>query len=49
VTYAVDIMRIIMLGKGAFPAWADLAAILIFCLLTTIIGVSAFGKLQQEK
>ncbi len=49
VTYAVDIMRIIMLGKGAFPAWVDLGAILIFSLLTTIIGVSAFGKLQQEK
>jgi ABC-2 type transport system permease protein len=49
VTYAVDLMRIIMLGKGAFSAWTDLAAISIFCLLTTIIGVTAFGHLQQEK
>jgi len=49
VTYAVDIMRIIMLGKGAFPAWADLAAIAVFCLVTTLLGVTAFGRLQQEK
>ena len=49
VTYAVDIMRIIMLDKGAFPVWADLAAIAFFCLATTILGVTSFGKLQQEK
>ncbi|MEI7482035.1 MAG: ABC transporter permease [Elusimicrobiota bacterium] len=49
VTYAVDIMRFIMLGHGAFPVWADLAAIAAFCLATTILGVTSFGKLQQEK
>lgn len=49
VTYSVDIMRIIMLGKGAFPLWADLGAITVFCLVTTILGVTSFGKLQQEK
>ena len=49
VTYAVDIMRIIMLGKGAFPVWADLSAIAVFCLATTLLGVTAFGRLQQEK
>jgi len=49
VTYAVDIMRVIMLGRGAFPVWADLAAIAAFCLATTILGVTSFGKLQQEK
>ena len=49
VTYAVDIMRVIMLGHGAFPVWADLGAIAVFCLVTTIIGVISFGKLQQEK
>jgi len=49
VTYAVDIMRIIMLGKGAFSAWTDLGAIAGFCLATTYIGVTSFGKLQQEK
>lgn len=49
VTYCVDLLRIIMLGQGAFSVWADLGAIAVFCLATTILGVSAFGKLQQEK
>ncbi len=49
VTYAVDLLRIIMLGQGAFPVLADLGAIALFSLATTILGVSAFGKLQQEK
>ena len=49
VTYSVDLLRIIMLDKGAFPVWADLGAIAVFCLVTTIIGVISFGKLQQEK
>ena len=48
-TYSVDLLRIIMLGQGAFPMWADLGAIAAFCLATTVLGVSAFGKLQQEK
>ncbi len=49
VTYSVDLMRGIMLGQGAFPVWADLAAIAFFCLATTALGVAAFGTLQQEK
>ena len=49
VTYSVDLMRIIMLGQGAFPVWADLAAIGVFALFTTWLGVTAFGRLQQEK
>ena len=49
VTYSVDLLRIIMLGQGAFSVWADLGAIAVFCLATTVLGVSAFGKLQQEK
>lgn len=49
VTYAVDLLRIIMLGQGYFTVWQDLAAIAAFCLATTLLGVSAFGKLQQEK
>lgn len=49
VTYSVDLLRIIMLGQGAFPVWADLGAIAVFCLATTVLGVTAFGKLQQEK
>ena len=49
VTYCVDILRIIMLGRGAFSAWTDLAAIAVFCLATTWLGVTAFGRLQQEK
>ncbi|MDD5210398.1 MAG: ABC transporter permease [Elusimicrobiales bacterium] len=49
VTYCVDLLRIIMLGQGAFSIWADLGAIAVFCLATTVFGVSAFGKLQQEK
>ncbi|MDP2866270.1 MAG: ABC transporter permease, partial [Elusimicrobiota bacterium] len=48
-TYSVDLLRIIMLGQGAFPVWTDLGALAAFCLATTILGVSAFGKLQQEK
>ncbi|HBA60751.1 MAG TPA: ABC transporter [Elusimicrobia bacterium] len=49
VTYAVDLLRIIMLGTGYFTAWTDLAAIAAFCLASTVVGVAAFGKLQQEK
>ena len=49
VTYAVDLLRIIMLGKGAFSPWTDLGALAAFCLVTTVIGVLAFGDLQQEK
>jgi len=49
VTYAVDLMRIIMLGRGAFAVWTDLGMIFLFCAAATAIGVSAFGKLQQEK
>jgi len=49
VTYAVDLMRLIMLGSGYFSVWADLGAIALFCLATTVLGVAAFGKLQQEK
>jgi ABC-2 type transport system permease protein len=49
VTYSVDLMRIIMLGQGYFTVWTNLAAIAAFSLATTILGVTAFGKLQQEK
>ncbi|MDA8244475.1 MAG: ABC transporter permease [Elusimicrobia bacterium] len=49
VTYAVDLMRIIMLGQGHFSAWTDLAAIGLFCLAAAALGVAAFGRLQQEK
>lgn len=49
ITYSVDLLRIIMLGQGAFSVWTDLSAIAVFGLATTIIGVSAFGKLQHEK
>lgn len=49
VTYSVDLLRVIMLGQGAFSVWADIAALAFFSLATTLLGVSAFGKLQQEK
>lgn len=49
VTYAVDLMRIIMLGRGHFSAWTDLGMLALFCALTTAVGVAAFGRLQQEK
>lgn len=49
VAYCVDLMRIIMLGRGVFPVWTDLAAITAFCLATTILGIRSFGRLQQEK
>ena len=49
VTYCVDLFRIIMLGRGYFTLWTDLGAIALFCLITTALGVAAFGKLQQEK
>jgi ABC-2 type transport system permease protein len=49
VTYAVDLLRIIMLGRGYFTVWTNLGAIFAFCAVTTVLGVAAFGKLQQEK
>jgi ABC-2 type transport system permease protein len=49
VTYAVDLMRIIMLGQGYFSVWTNLGAIALFCLAAAALGVAAFGKLQQEK
>jgi len=49
VTYAVDLLRLIMMGKSIYPVWADLGATAVFCLATTILGVTSFGKLQQEK
>lgn len=49
VTYAVDLMRIIMLGHGYFSALTDIGAILAFCAIAGTVGVAAFGKLQQEK
>jgi ABC-2 type transport system permease protein len=49
VTYCVDLMRTIMLHNGIFSAWTDLGAIAAFCAATTVLGVAAFGRLQQEK
>lgn len=49
VTYAVDLLRAIMLGAGVFSVWTDLAVLLACCLLTSALGVAAFGKLQHGK
>ncbi|MDD5657152.1 MAG: ABC transporter permease [Elusimicrobia bacterium] len=48
-TYCVDLMRWILLGWGVFSPALDLAAVLAFCLATAVLGVYAFGGLQQSR
>ncbi|MDQ7773113.1 MAG: ABC transporter permease [Elusimicrobiales bacterium] len=49
VTYAVDLMRYVLIGYGYFPPLLSLGALLGFCAVTTALGVAAFGAIQQEK
>ncbi|MDT8287366.1 MAG: ABC transporter permease [Elusimicrobiales bacterium] len=49
VTYAVDLIRFVLIGYGYFPPLVSLAALLGFCAVTTALGVAAFGAIQQEK
>ncbi len=49
ITYAVDAIRIILLGTGAFPMLYDIAILGIFAIITSILGLISFGNLQQAK
>ncbi|MEM3030400.1 MAG: ABC transporter permease [Candidatus Micrarchaeia archaeon] len=48
-TYAVDALRGILLGTGAFPLYLDIAALAAFALAMGAVGVVSFGNLQQAK
>jgi ABC-2 type transport system permease protein len=49
ITYAVDAIRVILLGNGAFSLQYDVGVLVIFAIITSILGVIAFGRLQQTK
>lgn len=46
VTYAVDAMRIVLIGRGAFPLEIDLAVIILFDALMVMVGAWAFRKMK---
>ncbi|MBI4655281.1 MAG: ABC transporter permease [Elusimicrobia bacterium] len=48
-TYAVDMVRRILLGYGNFSAYTNITAVGFFAVLTTFIGIKFFGELQQTK
>jgi len=48
-TYGVDAMRSIMLGKGTFALEADIAALMLFTIIMVSLGIASFGRLQQAK
>ncbi|MEM4389574.1 MAG: ABC transporter permease [Candidatus Micrarchaeia archaeon] len=48
-TYAVDALRSILLGTGAFPLYLDIAALAAFALAMGALGMVSFGNLQQAK
>ncbi|MBI4399177.1 ABC transporter permease [Candidatus Micrarchaeota archaeon] len=48
-TYAVDALRTIFFGTGAFPFYIDIVVLLAFAAVTAILGVISFGNLQQAK
>ncbi len=49
ITYAVDALRIVLLGEGAFPLSTDVAVLAVFAAITGILGLVSFGNLQQVK
>lgn len=49
ITYAVDALRIVMLGTGSFPLYFDIAVLLGFAAVAAILGIISFGNLQQVK
>lgn len=48
VTYAVDAMRIVLIGKSSFdlPLWWDLSVLLAFDAIMVIVGTLAFRKMK---
>ncbi len=49
ITYAVDALRLVMLGAGEFPLYLDVAVMIAFAAVTTAFGVMSFGRMQQTK
>jgi ABC-2 type transport system permease protein len=49
ITYAVDALRIVMLGTGSFPLYFDIAVLFGFAAVAAILGIISFGNLQQVK
>ncbi len=49
VTYAVDAIRIVLLGTGAFSIYYDIGVLLLFAVVTGALGLISFGNLQQAK
>ncbi|MDD5172346.1 MAG: ABC transporter permease [Candidatus ainarchaeum sp.] len=49
ITYAVDAIRVVLLGSGAFPLYYDVGVLCVFAAITGGMGLLAFGDLQQAK
>lgn len=49
ITYAVDAIRAILIGNGAFPMYYDVGVLSAFAIIAGILGVIAFGNMQQVK
>jgi ABC-2 type transport system permease protein len=49
ITYAVDALRTVLLGTGAFPMYYDLGILVLFAVVTGALGLISFGNLQQAK
>ena len=49
ITYAVDAIRVVLLGTGAFPLYYDVGVLAVFAAISAALGLTAFGNLQQTK
>lgn len=49
ITYAVDALRTVLLGSGAFPLSTDIGVLMAFAAVTGVLGIISFGHLQQVK
>jgi hypothetical protein len=49
ITYAVDALRMIILGQSLFPIYLDMGVLVLASIVAGIGGIISFGYLQQAK